>query len=129
LQGRLKQVREQEDLTAWKADAEKLEARRIAKKGTMLLNYCQIGHETLDYIVDSTAIKQGRYMPGTRIPIRHPDTLKSNPPDYLLLLAWNYADEILRCEKHLREQGVKFILPIPVPQVISSTARHLWTAV
>jgi hypothetical protein len=52
-----------------------------------------------------------------------------NPPDFLLLLAWNYADEILRCEKHLREQGVKFILPIPVPQVISSTARRLWTVV
>jgi hypothetical protein len=52
-----------------------------------------------------------------------------NPPDYLLLVGWNYADEILRCEKLLREQGVKFILPIPVPQVMSSTDRRLWTAV
>jgi hypothetical protein len=55
--------------------------------------------------------------------------LAITPPDYLLLVGWNYADEILRCEKHLREQGVKFILPIPVPQVMSSTDRRLWTAV
>ena len=64
-------------------------------KGVTLLNYCQIGNDTLDYIVDFTVIKQGRYMPGTTIPIRHPDILKDRAPDYLLLLAWNYADAIL----------------------------------
>jgi hypothetical protein len=87
-------------------------------KAATLLNFCRIGRETLDYVIDSTAIKQGRYIPGTKILIRPPDVLKAERPDYLLLLAWNYADAILSQEKGLREQGVRFILPIPTPQVI-----------
>lgn len=87
-------------------------------KGTTLLNYCGIGHETLEYIVDSTPIKQGLYMPGTTIPIRHPDVLKSDAPDYLLLLAWNYADAILKREQLLRDRGMKFIIPVPRLEIV-----------
>lgn len=82
-------------------------------KGTTLLRACGIGEETLTYIVDSTPIKQGRFMPGTRIPILPPETLRMQRPDYLLLLSWNYAEAILRKEASLREQGTRFIIPFP----------------
>lgn len=81
-------------------------------KGNVLLNYCKIGNEILDFIVDDSFLKQGLYTPGTRIPIYPSDRLKENQPDYLLLLAWNYADAILKKEKPLRDKGVKFIMPL-----------------
>ena len=87
-------------------------------KGTTLLNACGIGQDTLDYVVDSTPIKQGRYMPGTAIPIRHPEVLREDSPDYLLLLAWNYAETILAQEQSLRDRGVRFIVPVPKLQVV-----------
>lgn len=87
-------------------------------KASTLLNHCGIGHQVLDYVVDSTPIKQGRCVPGTKIPIRHPGTLAANPPDYVLLLAWNYADAVLRQEQALRTQGVRFILPFPKPHIV-----------
>ena len=87
-------------------------------KATILLNYCQIGGETIDYVVDSTKIKQGTYVPGTTIQIRHPDVLKDDPPEYLLLLAWNYADAILSREAQLRHRGVRFIVPVPELRVV-----------
>ncbi len=87
-------------------------------KASTLLNYCDIGHEVLHYVVDSTPIKQGRYVPGTSIPIRPPSTLAENPPDYVLLLAWNYAEAILRQEQALRSHGMRFILPFPTPHVV-----------
>lgn len=87
-------------------------------KASTLLNYCGIGHELIEYAVDSTPIKQGRYIPGTRIPICHPRTLEGHPPDYVLLLAWNYADAILRQEQPLRERGARFILPFPEPRIV-----------
>jgi len=87
-------------------------------KASTLLNYCDIGHEVLHYVVDSTPIKQERYVPGTSIPIRPPSTLAENPPDYVLLLAWNYAEAILRQEQALRSHGMRFILPFPTPHVV-----------
>lgn len=87
-------------------------------KGNILLNYFRIGNEILDYIVDASPLKQGLYTPSAHIPIYSPDKLKKDRPDYLLLLAWNYADFILNKERDLRKKGVKFIIPIPKIKII-----------
>lgn len=87
-------------------------------KGNTLLNYFNIGQVTLDFITDTTHAKQGLYTPGTHIPVVSPEVLKTGLPDYFLLLAWNYADAILRKESALRAKGVKFIIPVPKVKVV-----------
>ena len=87
-------------------------------KGNTLLNYCKIGTDVLDYISDTTPFKQGCYTPGMHIPIFPEEKFHEDPPDYALLLAWNYADAILQKEEEYRQKGGKFILPIPEPKVI-----------
>ena len=87
-------------------------------KGTTLLNFYEVGPKIIDYIIDTTPIKQGLYVPGVHIPIYHPEKLYQSKPDYILLLAWNYADTILEKEKDLREMGVKFIIPVPEVKIV-----------
>ena len=86
-----------------------------AAKGNILTNYCRIGKETLDYIGDNTEYKQGLYTPGMHIPVVSFDLFHSKPPDYTLLLAWNYAKSII--VKETKYKG-KFILPIPTPEIL-----------
>ncbi len=87
-------------------------------KGNILLNYCGIGPELIEYLTDTTPAKQGRYSPGMRIPIYPPERAAVDQPDYYLLLAWNYADAILEKEKEFRARGGKFIIPIPEPRIV-----------
>lgn len=87
-------------------------------KGNTLLNYCEIGIDLIPYISDSTAFKQGKYTPGTHIPIVDPSVLQSKRPDYILLLAWNYADAIMKKEAALIREGTKIILPVPRVRII-----------
>lgn len=82
-------------------------------KGNIILNYCRIGPETLDYIVDSIPYKQGKFTPGMHIPIFPESRLLKDKPDYTLLLAWNFADEIIKKQNEYRKRGGKFILAIP----------------
>lgn len=82
-------------------------------KGNVLLNYCKITSDTLDYIVDSTPYKQGKYTPGTHIPIYPEDKLMQNNPDYVLILSWNFIDEIIGKNKEYIKRGGKFIVTIP----------------
>ncbi|MFX1562178.1 MAG: class I SAM-dependent methyltransferase [Promethearchaeota archaeon] len=89
-----------------------------AAKGNTLLNYCKIGTNILDYIVDNTPFKQGLYTPGMHIPVVPPDRVLKDVPDYVLLLAWNYLDEILEKEQKYREFGGEFIVPIPKPRIV-----------
>jgi hypothetical protein len=87
-------------------------------KGNTLLNFCGVGADRLEYLVDRNALKHGLFSPGMHIPIVGPERLAADPPDYLLLLAWNFADEIIQQQNAFRERGGKFILPIPEPKVI-----------
>ena len=70
-------------------------------------------NDLLNYIVDTTPFKQGLYSPRTHIPVVHPDKTKEEIPDCVFILAWNYADAILKKENDLRKKGVKFIIPVP----------------
>lgn len=87
-------------------------------KSTTLLNYYGIGADLIDYIVDSTSLKQGLYTPGTHIPIFPPEKIHEDIPDYVIIFAWNFKDAILEKEKKLREHGVRFIIAVPDVEVI-----------
>ena len=86
-------------------------------KGNTLLNYCGIRTDFLDYTVDRSPYKQGLYLPGTHIPIFHPDKIQETKPDYLLILPWNLKDEIMSQMAYIRDWGGKFIVPIPEVKV------------
>jgi SAM-dependent methyltransferase len=87
-------------------------------KGNTLLNYCGIRSDFLDYTVDLSPHKQGRFLPGTHIPIFHPDKVSETRPDYILVLPWNLRDEIIAQMAHARAWGGRFVLPIPAVQVV-----------
>jgi len=82
-------------------------------KGNTLLNYCGIRSDFLDYTVDRNPYKQGKFLPGTRIPIFHPDQIKETKPDYVLILPWNFKDEIMEQVGYIRDWGGQFVVPIP----------------
>jgi len=101
-----------------KARGKKIAAYGASAKGSTLLNYCGIGRETLEFVVDRSTVKQGHYTPGTRLPIDAPEKLVNAMPDYTLLLTWNFADEILAQQQAYRERGGRFIVPVPEPRVV-----------
>ncbi|MEZ5099310.1 MAG: class I SAM-dependent methyltransferase [Thermoleophilia bacterium] len=100
-----------------KAEGRSIAAYGAAAKGNTLLNYCGVGRDFVDYVVDRSPHKQGRYLPGTRIPIRGPEAVAETRPDYLLLLAWNLKDEIMEQMAHIREWGGRFVVPVPEARV------------
>ncbi|MBL8668626.1 MAG: class I SAM-dependent methyltransferase [Rhodospirillales bacterium] len=87
-------------------------------KGNTLLNYCGIRQDLLDYTVDRSPYKQGLYLPGTHIPIYHPDKIKETKPDYILILPWNIKEEIIEQLAYAREWGAAFVVPIPEAAVL-----------
>ncbi|MEM6253745.1 MAG: class I SAM-dependent methyltransferase [Cyanobacteria bacterium P01_D01_bin.156] len=86
-------------------------------KGNTLLNYCGVRTDFLDYTVDRNPYKHGKFLPGTHIPIYHPDKIKETKPDYVLILPWNVKDEIMEQMSVIREWGGKFVVPIPEVKV------------
>ncbi|HEY0322878.1 MAG TPA: class I SAM-dependent methyltransferase [Pyrinomonadaceae bacterium] len=102
----------------------KQQGKRVAgygapAKGNTLLNYCGVRTDFLDYTVDANPHKQGRFLPGTHIPIYHPDKLKETQPDYVLILPWNLKDEIVTQHFYVREWGGRFLTPIPQVEVVA----------
>jgi len=87
-------------------------------KGNTLLNYCGIRTDFLDFTVDRNTYKQGKFLPGTHIPIHHPDRIGEAKPDYVLILPWNFKDEIMEQMAHIREWGGRFVVPIPEVKVL-----------
>ena len=87
-------------------------------KATTLLNFCEIKKGEIDYIIDDNPLKQGLIIPGVRIPIKSREYLEKSPPDYILILAWNFAEEIIKNNEEYKKKGVKFIIPLPNPKIV-----------
>ncbi len=99
------------------------QGKRIAgygatSKSTTILNYCGIGPDLVEYISDTTPIKQGKFTPGMHIPVVPYETFRSNPPDYAFLFAWNHAEEIMEKEKDYMAAGGKWIVHVPEVKVL-----------
>jgi SAM-dependent methyltransferase len=101
-----------------KAQGKKVAGYAATSKSTTVLNYCGIGPALIEYICDTTPIKQGKLSPGVHIPVVPYETFKNNPPDYAVLLAWNHADEIMANEKEYVAAGGKWIVHVPEVRVI-----------
>ncbi|MCC7202825.1 MAG: class I SAM-dependent methyltransferase [Nitrospirae bacterium] len=115
-------VRKNKRELTWLLHSLKHEGKRIVgvsapAKGMTLLNYCKIGTELLDVVSEKSELKIGRFTPGMHIPVVPDSYLLEEKPDYALLLAWNFADEIIKNLQQFREGGGKFIIPIPMPRI------------
>jgi hypothetical protein len=116
-------AKNREDL-GWMLSQLRREGKRVVAvsapaKGMTLLNYCRLGTETLEYVTEKSKLKIGRMTPGMHIPVMPDSRLLEDKPDYALLLAWNFAKEIMENLKAFRMAGGKFIVPIPSPHIVS----------
>jgi len=103
-----------------KSGGARIAAYGASAKGSTLLNYCDLGQEYLDFVVDRSTVKQGYHTPGTHLRILPPEHLLEVMPDYVLLLTWNFAEEILAQQAEYRKRGGRFIVPVPSPHVVDA---------
>lgn len=106
-------------LTQLKGKGKTIAGYGAPAKGNTLLNYFGIGTDILDFVIDDSPLKQGLYTPGTHIPVVSSKMLNRDNPDYILILAWNFAQSIMIKYQNFRENGGKFIIPAPIPQIVS----------
>ena len=105
-------------LSGLRANGARLAAYGAPAKGNTLLNYCGIGTDIIPWTVDRNPLKVGLYTPGMHIPVLPVETVMERRPDYLLVLPWNFADEIMRQQRAYADAGGRFILPIPTPRIV-----------
>ncbi len=105
-----------------KAQGKRVIGYGASAKGNTLLNTCGLTNSDLDYVIDNTPFKQNKMAPGSWIPVRPPETLLADQPDYALLLAWNFAKEIIGRETEYQKRGGRFIVPIPEPKIFEYPA-------
>lgn len=117
---RVRQIRDdlKNLLQSLRSSGKSIAAYGASAKGSTLLNYCGLNSDILDFVADRSTAKQGRFTPGTHLPIVAAQELAARRPDYALLLTWNFAEEILRQQQSYRDSGGKFILPIPEVRVV-----------
>jgi len=118
--GRVRALRDElrAALARLKAGGKHIAAYGASAKGTTLLSFTGIGAETLDFVADRSTVKQGKFTPGTRLPIVAPEELVARMPDYVLLLSWNFAEEILGQQQEYRARGGRFIIPVPEVRIV-----------
>ncbi|MEL6102168.1 MAG: NAD-dependent epimerase/dehydratase family protein [Pseudomonadota bacterium] len=103
-----------------KADGHRLAAYGAAAKGTIMLNYLNLNDSVIEYVVDRNENKQGKLVPGVRIPIHEPDRLLQDKPDYVVVLPWNFRDEIISQQQEFLKGGGRFVVPIPKLEIVSA---------
>ena len=101
-----------------KSENKKVIGYGAAAKGNTLLNYYHIGPELIEFIADLNPMKQNKFTPGTNIPVYSPEQIFEAKPDYMLILAWNFADEIMKQQSKFKEMGGKFIIPVPEVKIV-----------
>lgn len=101
-----------------KSDGKNIAGYGAAAKANTLLSYCGINTDIIEYIADKNPLKQGLYTPGTHIPVVPVEEIIRTSPDYLVILAWNFADEIMKQQKEFHDKGGKFIIPLPTPRIV-----------
>jgi hypothetical protein len=106
-------------LTSAKRAGKRVVGYGAPAKGNTLLNYCGIGRDLVEYTVDRNPHKQGRFLPGTHIPIFEPERISATKPDYILILPWNLKREIINQLSFTRDWGAQFVVPIPEPQIVA----------
>ena len=105
-------------LWSLKKEGKKIVGISAPAKGNALTNYCKIGPDVLDYITEKNPLKIGKFTPGMHIPIESDEKLLEDKPDYGLILAWNFSEEIIKNNQQFRDNGGKFIIPIPHPKIV-----------
>ena len=105
-------------LAAKIADGKKVAAYGAAAKGNTLLNYCGITSDQIAFVVDANPHKQNTLLPGSHIPVKSPDALQTEKPDYVIILPWNLKDEIMAAVSHVRDWGGQFVVAVPKVQIL-----------
>jgi hypothetical protein len=105
-------------LRGLKSEGRSIAAYGAPAKGNTLLNYCRIDTDLIEFTVDKNALKVGSYTPGAHLPVLPVSELLERQPDFVLILAWNFADEIIAQQQEYRSSGGQFIIPIPEPRIV-----------
>ena len=101
-----------------KQDGKKIVGVGAPAKGITLLNYCNIDKNTLEYLTEKSSLKIGKFCPGMHIPVVTDEKLLEDKPDYAIILAWNFAEEIMNNLRKYKKSGGKFLIPIPTPKIV-----------